>query len=204
MVKRIICVSIAIIICLSTVTSMTSCGQLPDIEPIKDRFIYLIEESKEINTIFFGVGLPTYDREGALEQRLGIYYDDKLPAYNTITLYTPYYSESGVKEAAEKIFSTEYLDKIYEGAFDGIVNSGNTYMRFYEFEGKLYQSISANDFGLSERIYDYSTMKIVKPSNNEYINVTVETYTLDNDKREEITLSFTFERGDWYLDCPTY
>lgn len=204
MAKRIICTMIAIIICLSTVISMTSCGQLPDIEPLKDRFIYLIEESKELNVIFFGVGLPTYDREGILEQRLGIYYDDKLPAYNTITPYTPYYNEDGIKESAEKVFSTNYLDKIYEGAFDGIVNSGNTYMRFYELEGKLYQSISANDFGLSERIYDYSTMKIVKPSNNEYINVTVETYTLKDEKRVEITLSFAFERGDWYLDCPTY
>ena len=204
MAKRIICVSIAMIICLSTVISMTSCGQLPDIEMLKDRFIYLIEESKEINVIFFGVGLPTFDREGALEQKLGIYYDDKLPAYNTITLYTPYYSEIGIKEAAEKVFSTEYLDKIYESAFDGIVTDASTYMRFYELEGKIYQSISANDFGLSERIYDYSTMTVVKPSNNDYINVTVETYTLDDDTRVKITLSFAFERGDWYLDCPTY
>ena len=107
-------------------------------------------------------------------------------------------------EAAEKVFSTEYLDKIYESAFDGIVTDASTYMRFYELEGKIYQSISANDFGLSERIYDYSTMTVVKPSNNEYINVTVETYTLDDDTRVEITLSFAFERGDWYLDCPTY
>ena len=77
-------------------------------------------------------------------------------------------------------------------------------MRFYELEGKIYQSIAATDFELSERIYDYSTMTVVKPSNNEYINVTVETYTLKDTKRVEITLSFVFERGDWYLDCPTY
>ena len=204
MAKRIICVSIAIIICLSTVITMTSCGQLPDIEQLKDRFIYLIEESKEINVIFFGVGLPTYDREGTLEQRLGIYYDDKLPAYNTITYYSPYFTEDQIKEKAEKLFSEDYLDRIYEVAFDGIVNSGSTYMRFYELEGKIYQSISAKDFGLCERIYDYSTMTIVKPSNNEYINVTVETYTLEDDTRMEIELSFVFERGDWYLDCPTY
>ena len=202
--KRIICISIAIIICLSACVFMTSCGQLPDIEPLMDRFIYLIEESKEINTIFFGVGLPVFDRDGAFEQKLGIYYDDKLPAYNTITYYSPYFTVDQIKQKAEKLFSEDYLDRIYEGAFDGIVNSGNTYMRFYEFEGKIYQSISANDFELSERIYDYSTMKVVKPSNNEYINVTVETYTLGDAKRVEIELSFVFERGDWYLDCPTY
>lgn len=204
MTKRIICVSIAIIICLSTVISMTSCGQLPDIEPLMNRFIYLIEESKEINAIFFGVGLPVFKRGGALEERLGIYYSDNLPAYNTITYNSPYFTENQIKEKAEGLFSKQYLDRIYEGAFDGIINSGSTYMRFYELEGKIYQSVAATDFELSERIYDYSTMTVVKPSNNEYINVTVETYTLKDTKRVEITLSFVFERGDWYLDCPTY
>ena len=204
MVKRILCVSIAIIICLSTIISLTSCAKLPDIESLMNRFIYLVEESKEINVIFFGVGLPVFNRDGALEERLGIYYDDELPAYNTVTYYSPYFTEEQIKEKAETLFSKEYLDRIYEGAFDGIVNSGNTYMRFYELDGKIYQSIAATNFELSERIYDYSTMQVVKPSNNEYINVTVETYTLKDEKRVEITLSFVFERGDWYLDCPTY
>lgn len=204
MAKRIVCVCLAMIICLSLIVPMTSCGKLPELEPLMNRFIYLIEESKEINVIFFGVGLPTFDRDGVLEQRLGIYYDDKLPAYDTITYYSPYFSKDQIKEKAEKLFSKDYLDRIYEGAFDGIISSGNTYMRFYELEGKIYQSIAATDFELSERIYDYSTMKIVKPSNNEYINVTVETYTLEDEKRVEIELSFVFERGDWYLDCPTY
>ena len=202
--KRVICIIIAIIICTSTVISMTSCGQLPDIEPLMNRFIYLIEESKQINVIFFGVGLPVFNRDGILENRFGIYYDDKLPAYNTITYYSPYFNIDQIKTVSGNVFSESYLDKVYEGAFDGIVNSGSTYMRFYEFEGKIYQSISANDFELSERIYDYSTMKVVKPSNNEYINVTVETYTLGDTTRVEIELSFVFERGDWYLDCPTY
>ena len=57
---------------------------------------------------------------------------------------------------------------------------------------QVYQSISAKDFGLCERIYDYSTMTIVKPSNNEYINVTVETYTLENDTKMEIRADFIF------------
>ena len=29
-------------------------------EEMKDRFVYLIEESKDMNTVFFGAGLPVY------------------------------------------------------------------------------------------------------------------------------------------------
>jgi hypothetical protein len=183
---------------------MTACSSLPDIEPLKDRFIYLIEGSRELNVIFFGKGLPVYDREGILSDRKGVYSSDLLPAYDTLTEKSPYFTVDSIKERAEQLFSESYLDLIYESAFDGVVASGGTYLRFYEYEGKIYQSSSATDFDLSERFYDYSTMKIVTPSNNEYINVTVITYTSDNKKPKEITLSFAFERGDWYLDCPTY
>ena len=78
------------------------------------------------------------------------------------------------------------------------------YLRFYEDGSWLYQNIIANDFKLSERIYDYSTMEIVKPSNNDYINVKIESYTLENRKKEIINLSFVYEKGAWYLDSPTY
>ncbi len=204
MIKKIVCIALALVICASTLFSLTSCSALPEINSIKDRFIYLIEQSKQLNVIFFGVGLPTYDRENELTIRRGIYYDDKLPAYNTLTNFTPYYNADGIKQKAQAVFSEDYLDLIYESAFDGVLSSGSSYLRFYELEGKLYQSKDAKDFDISERIYDYSTMQIVKPSNGEYINIMIQSYTVDNPKPRTVSLSFTFERGDWYLDSPTY
>jgi len=203
-VKRVLAIALALILCFSSILSLTACSALPEINSLKDRFIYLIEESKQLNVIFFGVGLPVYNREGELALKRGIYYDDKLPAYNTLMYNSPYFTTDSIKQKAESVFSQAYLKLIYEGSFSGLVSSGGTYLRFYEYESKLYQSIYAKDFDLSERIYDYSTMQIVKPSNNEYINVTVETYTLEDTRRKEVLLSFSFERGDWYLDCPTY
>ena len=35
----------------------------PALEDVRDRFTQLIEASYEVNDIFFGEGLPTYDRE---------------------------------------------------------------------------------------------------------------------------------------------
>jgi len=204
MAKRLLCIALALVFCVLTVLSLASCSSLPDISLIKDRFIYLIEGSKELNVIFFGTGLPTFAREGAISDRLGIYYENKLMSYNTVEIHSPYKSASDIKAEAEKIFSEGYLDLIYESAFEGVVGSGNTYLKFYELEGEIYQSADATDFGLSERIYDYSTMKVVKPSNNEYINITIESYTLDDPRVRSVALSFVFERGDWYLDGPTY
>lgn len=42
--------------------NMISCSQPPALDSVKDEFIALIEASVEVNTIFFGEGLPTYKR----------------------------------------------------------------------------------------------------------------------------------------------
>ena len=61
-------VSIILLIAITvTALSFASCsGKSPKLEDVKERFIYLIENSKEINSIFFGSGLPVYERESFL------------------------------------------------------------------------------------------------------------------------------------------
>ena len=193
-------------IILTVVLSTASCSQsAPPLDEVKDRMIYLIEGSKEINALFFGKGIPVYDRESLLVAELGVYYDDKYTAYNRALESGRYLSVDHMKEEAEKIYSEEYLKAIYETAFDGFMTgSSSAYLRFLETNEWLFQNRDAVDFDLSERIYDYSTIEIVKPSSDKYINITIESYTLDDPKREKISLSFTFERGNWYLDTPTY
>jgi hypothetical protein len=204
--KKLLAAATLICIILTVVLSAASCSQsAPPLDEVKDRMIYLIEGSKEINALFFGKGIPVYDRESLLVAELGVYYDDKYTAYNRALESGRYLSVDHMKEEAEKIYSEEYLAAIYETAFDGFMTGNSSaYLRFLETNEWLFQNRDAVDFKLSERIYDYSTIEIVKPSSNKYINITIETYTIDNPKRETITLSFTFERGNWYLDTPTY
>ena len=125
--------------------------------------------------------------------------------YDRLSENSPYIGIDAMKAEAEKIYSGGYLAALYEGAFDGVL-SGNTgaYLRFYDDGNYLYQNSTLYDFTLNERIYDYSTMEIVEPSSADYINVSVESYSLADRKRITVTLSFTFENGDWYLDSPTY
>ena len=201
--KSIISIALVLII---VVLVMSSCsGSAPKIDEVRDRIVYLIEGSKEINILFFGSGLPTYKRDGLIETELGVYYDDEYTAYNKVMENSRFKSIDDMKKAAERVYSENYLDAIYETAFEGyMTGSSSAYMRFLETSDWMYQSISATDFDLSERIYDYSSMEIVKPSNGEYLNVTIDTYTLRDKKVKTITLSFIYERGNWYLDSPTY
>ena len=205
--KRIISGTLAVIIVLIAVFSMSSCAgsNPPELNDVKERLVYLIEESKELNVIFFGAGLPVYRRESALSDRKTVYTNDALNGYDRLNENSPYVSINAMKADAEGIYSEEYLSALYEGAFDGILTgSTGAYLRFYDDGKYLYQNSTLYDFTLNERIYDYSTMEIVEPSSADYINVSVQSYSLADGKRITVSLSFTFERGDWYLDSPTY
>ncbi len=203
--KRIIVICLIIITLLST-TSLISCSRrAPELDDVRERFIYLIENSKKVNMIYFGSGLPVYEREGVIATEKGIYYNDELPAYNRVMEISSYLTVDEMKQLSNEIYSTEYMADIYETAFDGVMTgSTSAYLRFLETSNWIYQNRYATDYNLSDRIYDYSTMEIVKPSNGEYVNINIESYTLEDRTRKTVLLTFVFERGNWYLDSPTY
>jgi hypothetical protein len=194
------------ILLLSCCLLLTACSsKAPELCEVKDRFVYLIEQSGELNVLFFGKGLPVYKRDNALALRRGIYYVDTLKAYENVRENSKYGSVADIKEAAEKIYSSKYLEQIYESAIDGVVTGeGAAYLRFHENEDWLYQSVNATDFGLSQRIYDYSSMEIMDISDEHNVTVTIDSYTLSDPRAREVKLSFVYENGNWYLDSPTY
>jgi hypothetical protein len=199
---RIVILSLVLI----TILSSVSCaGKVPELDGVKERFVYLIEESKKLNTLFFGTGLPVYRRNELLSERKIIYMTDEYAGYNRVTEQSPYLSVDEMKRACEQIYSEDYRSDLYESAFDGVMTGDSTaYVRFYDDGEWLYQNINATDFKLSERIYDYSTMKIIEPYSADYINVSIESYTLSDSTKRTVYLSFIYENGNWYLDSPTY
>ena len=103
------------------------------------------------------------------------------------------------------MYSKDYLSAIYESAFDGVMTgSTSAYVRFYDSSDGFMQNTNATVFKLEERIYDYSTMQLVEPSNADYINVEINSYTLSDKKINKVYLSFIYENGNWYLDSPSY
>lgn len=53
----------ALLCLILAATALASCSKPPEFATVRDEFIALIEASVEINDIFFGAGLPVYDRE---------------------------------------------------------------------------------------------------------------------------------------------
>ena len=270
---------------------LTSCTKLPELDPVKDRLAELVEASAEINTIFFGEGLPTYERvtdprnstkvyrdeesgknvyyyeisddawEGKIiayrtsylqnfsylqvlrerdtarepvyeneeegvyayaieytEKKYDFYYSDSDPTeYDYVRSDSPYYSIDQIKEAAEKVYSKQYLESLYRSLFVGEVAkdvSGTTlsglsarYMEYMDEDGNvmLMKSNTYEPLVKERRMFDLDTAEVVKPSNKKYITVSVESWLESTpDNRQTIRLSLILENGKWMLDSGTY
>lgn len=206
--KKLICKIFASVICLSLLCSvlcLTSCSKKPKIDDVYDRFVELIEESKELNVLFFGAGVPVYEKDSLISDRREVYFAYTKSNFDIVMENSKYDSIEMIKKKAESVYSTNYLNAIYETAFDGVLYDGGSFLRFYSEGDKFYQNSGINIYELEDRIYDYSTMKIVRPSNSERVNVEIESYVASNpDARRIITIAFQNENGVWYLDGPTY
>ncbi len=206
--KKLICRIFASVICVILLCSalcLTSCSKKPKIDDVYDRFVQLIEESRELNVIFFGAGVPVYEKDSLLADRRDVYFAYTKSNFDIVMENSKYDSIEAIKKKAESVYSTNYLNAIYETAFDGVLYDGGSFLRFYSEGDKFYQNSGINIYELEDRIYDYSTMKIVRPSNSERVNVEIESYIASNpDARTKITIAFQNENGIWYLDGPTY
>ena len=127
---------IVLLICLvMTATSVVSCGRVPEFEEIEDELATLIEQSYEINEMFFGEGLPTYERVSDPRNnmktlrtpdgsRVTYYYelsDEELGrvfAYRTVTMT---YSFAQILDAPDDTREAIYADEeagVYAYAID--------------------------------------------------------------------------------------
>lgn len=210
---------------LFTSLSLVSCSTPPpEIDDIRERIIYLLEESQEINSIFWGEGLPVYERDDPKYQEF--YTDTEMTTYEYVTLDSKYQSIDAIKESAAKVYSAELLERIYQAAFDGVSLDTNDALivstaRFYEDKGGLMQSIYVrNPVGAdvsisSERVFDYDSIEILVPSNGSFINVSIDSWlksdanpdgSVPASKITNIKLQFALSETDnlWYLDSPSY
>jgi hypothetical protein len=282
----------ALALLVSLCAASVSCGTPPpELDEVRGTFEALISASAEINDIFFGAGLPVYDREtstgdataqyDAATRTYFWYLDD--PAYGTVVKYYPeaekvyrfarkvylagrqpgadetVYSDAGgeyvledipdyreterelvydenspvyydyvrlecpyqsvdqIKVAAEKVYSSAYLDSVYTIMFDGlVVGTEIIYARYSPDESGatdfLLKSNRFDPYFTEQTEYDFSSMKIVMPSRGDMVNVEI-TATgsyLDLEKLEKVrgtytkNLKFVLQDGQWRLDTPTY
>ena len=65
---------------------------------------------------------------------------------------------------------------------------------------ELYEKVSSE-----KRIFKYDTAEMVRPSNKNTVNVTMDTYLESNpDEIVSVRITLIMQDGEWYLDSPTY
>ena len=47
-------------------------------------------------------------------------------------------------------------------------------------------------------------MTMVEPSSGDYVNIEIDSYTVDDPTVRRLKLSFVFQNNNWYLDSPSY
>lgn len=139
-----------------------------------------------------------------------VYTDEDVPNYDVVRVDCGYTSIDDLKRAAEKVYTADFLKQIYEGAFDGVAYAETGYSgvrsaRFIEQSMLLRQYNELDSHELARRVYDYSTIKIIRPSNAQRVNLTIDTHLEGEDEILTVRLTLILgEDGEWYLDTPTY
>ncbi len=149
------------------------------------------------------------------------YYDDNDPdGYDYVSADSEYISIDAIKEAAERVYSKDYLENsVYEFLFTGVVSADESsnldslsarYIEYSDTESGdstplLMKSNTQKPLVEETRIFDFSTARVVKPGSKKLVNIEVETY-LESTPSERLTVrvSMALVDGVWYLDSPTY
>ncbi|MBQ4065811.1 MAG: hypothetical protein IJD10_06895 [Clostridia bacterium] len=160
----------------------------------------LVPLSHELNVIFFGEGLPV--TEPPAERPTATTY---LP----VSADSPYSSIAAIKTAAEKVYSSRYLEGIYVAAFVGVIpesddGSVNTLVspRYQEFGSGLQADVSVAP---KPNMLGKLTVQSVKVGRATPTYIAVETTCLDEGGNTVVkTILLTIENGVWLLDSPTY
>ena len=182
---------------------------VPKTDELYDRVVELIEASYELNTVFYGAGLPVHKTDSAYADFSHLYFDFQyLGDYEIVTEYAKFLSEDEIKSAAEKVYSKDYLnDVLYKTAFDGYAiedGAGGAVVgvsRYYENEGYFWQAKNHKVFYTAMRIYDYSTMQVHALGRGDACVVTMDSWLEDTpEKVENVEIPLVLQDGKWFLD----
>lgn len=205
--KKFLKISVLSVLIFSVFVSVFSCSAQNDPE-ITEAAKILIENSYEVNEIFFGKGIsPDEESKKLAEASQSTDVDIEIPAYAAVNYSCGFENTDMLKEKALEVYSAEYCDIIFESAFKGVKNAvGNVvyYPRYIDDEhGELNVRCDVEETGLElSRTYDTDSIKIKKKGNG-FALIEV-TSLVDGEISDKITLKMVMEDGNWRLDSPTY
>ena len=144
------------------------------------------------------------------------YYDESFPEdYDVIDLKGEITSIEQIKEEAEKIYSKDYLNSIYETLFTGVMLSEGSVeevmtARYIEYEDAsgtrwFMKSNTYKPLVYEVRRFDLDTAKMLRGSNKQRLRIEIESYLESSpDERISVVVNLVKQDGEWYLDNGTY
>ena len=210
--KRILIAVIAVCVLVATGGGLFFAfrSRAPKVEDIYDRVVELVEASYDLNTVFYGAGLPVYRSDSEYAEFTHMYYDfAHKGTYEYVTPQAQFFSEQQIRDAAERVYSKEYLEKvIYPAIFvgyainDGMGDAAYAYARYMQEYDSFYQYSPEKGYINGMRVYDYSTMKVVKPSKADACYVEMLSW-MENEPESTMYVKLRLvlqDDGQWYLD----
>ena len=171
-------------------------GEEPIYTDSKGIFYYPIEYTE-----------PTYD----------FYYTEDSPeGYDYVKFDGEISSVDQIKELCESVYSRAYLEGVvYEALFVGAVSPDKNSIesldaRYVNYDDSslgtvLMKSNTYEKVSGEKRIFKYDTAEMVRPSNKNTVNVTMDTYLESKpDEIVSVRITLIMQDGEWYLDSPTY
>ncbi len=158
----------------------------------------------------YAYALPDY-----VEPEHEYFYVESDPEYyDYVRMDEKYGSISEIKQAAELVYSKDYLSSLYTAQFDGAATGQNLsmltarYMEHTDEQGntKLMKSNTFEPYVTEKRIFDLSTAKIIDPKRSNFVTIEIESYyesTPENRFTGKLTMILQ-DDGQWYLDSGTY
>lgn len=196
--------ALAMLLCLAL--PLGGCASdAPAVEQIYDVVVDLVERSYAANDLLYGYGLPVIAIGSEWAELNYTYNASDYADYEYVSEYSPYISITTIKEELESVYSKTFLDSYYTALFDGFL-AGETLFRarYYETNDWLYQSVDNEPLVTWQRIYDYSTMRVIKPSRADYVTVEIDTHLEGETTTLPVRIAIVYQDGEWRLDAPTY
>lgn len=202
-IRRVLCLFLALLLLAALPSLFVSCA--PKTADLRERVEWLLTGSQEINEVLWGKGLPVWERSSEFAKENHIYDNFEEEDYLFVSDQSPYLSANEIKAEAERYYAKDFLTaSVYPQTFEGLaINDGMGYIvfakpRFYEDGNWLYQyEYAENYFAAGELSYDFSTIKVVRPSNQTTCYVTVSA-TL-NAETISLRIKLQKQNGEWYL-----
>ena len=199
--KNILTRAAALVAAVVFTVLLASCSVTYDEAEIITASAELIEASYDINTVFFGSGLPAVES------------DDEVLRHFEIADDSSYHTKEEIKTATLAVYSPDYAEFLFEKAFVGFsVSVGEEDSidadqiidaRYVEYGDRLViLPIAEEDIMKLDRTYDTSSITVVSQKRGR-ATLSVPSF-VDGVPAEDITLTVVMTEDGWRLDTPTY